>query len=255
MRAAIAVWNGLSGTSVRYVEAPPGTTSDIRVGYFFDANCSDTTCVLAHAEIGTGLPGTFVEINNNTANPMWNYSLSQRTWVLVHELGHIPGFRHTDWQPNGETCGPCLQVPGTPTSNVGDANSIMNSHTGGLVFGDFSDADKIAARVRWPGVGPALTGSVASGGHPQVGWSAVRDAVSYEIYFVTKRYDEEYQMWVDDQVYAVGTTSSTTLIDASRTTTGPFPCTDSSPAYFANAVFPPGNVKTWGSGLGAVCFH
>lgn len=70
-------------------------------------------------------------------------SLSQRIFLLAHEVGHNLGFRHTNVTNNPNA----ILIPGT-TSN--DPNSVMNSNTCGLFWNGFSEKDRYAIKELWP---------------------------------------------------------------------------------------------------------
>jgi hypothetical protein len=75
-------------------------------------------------------------------------SISQLQFLLVHELGHNVGLRHTNWA-DGEIAGSygAIQIAGTPQT---DDSSVMNSSTGGYYWLGFSYYDKIAILTIYP---------------------------------------------------------------------------------------------------------
>ncbi|WP_300699145.1 M57 family metalloprotease [Bacteroides sp.] len=89
-----------------------------------------------------GRAGNLVKINTN-----YNYlSLSQKIFLLVHELGHNLGLRHTNWSGLSESTG--IGVPGTPNSGTNpDPSSVMNGNVGGNSWTGFSNYDTVAIRV------------------------------------------------------------------------------------------------------------
>ncbi len=93
-----------------------------------------------------GRVGNLVKINTN-----YNYlSLSQKIFLLVHELGHNLGLRHTNWSGLSESTG--IGVPGTPNSGTNpDPSSVMNGNTGGNSWVGFSKYDTVAIRVLYNG--------------------------------------------------------------------------------------------------------
>lgn len=126
----------------------------------------------------TQKPGAHLYINQSYSQ----YQLLQKVSVLVHELGHSVGFRHTNWQSyscNGFTYhesqydslaaqGANL-VSSTPST---DASSVMNACTGGNYFNGFSHYDSVAVMKKYStislvesnnGTHPVLTGRYPRG--------------------------------------------------------------------------------------------
>ncbi len=94
-----------------------------------------------------GYPGTTVWLNT----PLYSgLSKNQKVLLIVHELGHNIGLRHTNWYSNDEATG--IRIPGTPnTGSNPDPNSIMNANTcGNLPENGFSYYDEIAIRYLYP---------------------------------------------------------------------------------------------------------
>lgn len=103
-----------------------------------------------------GKPGATLKLDpqGNTA-----LSLSQKIWLVAHELGHTLGFRHTDYlRYSGEINAPegAILIPGTPTGNIGndDPNSVFNSgyYYNFVVqsWSSFSSYDLVAIRYLYP---------------------------------------------------------------------------------------------------------
>lgn len=95
-----------------------------------------------------GEPYGFVTIFSG----MEQFSLGTNTHVMVHELGHTLGLRHTDWftrqscgRPSfGELANPsgAVHIPGTPV--LYDPNSIMLSCFRAVEDGEFGEFDEVA---------------------------------------------------------------------------------------------------------------
>lgn len=106
-------------------------------------------------------PGRTIRIQDNKS--VDKLSLSEKKFLIAHELGHNIGFRHTDyltayypriaegvsWEGANHISGTPI---GTPTSQ--DPNSVFNSgfYYGGLIpWAGFSYYDKIAMKKLYPG--------------------------------------------------------------------------------------------------------
>lgn len=78
-----------------------------------------------------GKPGAYISFDED----LEGYPENSIKSLVMHEIGHTIGFRHTDGSLD-------LHVPGTPTS---DSQSIMNATTNAL--GEFTDGDKLGLRL------------------------------------------------------------------------------------------------------------
>lgn len=95
-----------------------------------------------------GKPGNLIIISPPFCN---NNGLteSQIIYNLVHEIGHVLGFRHTNWSKLNENT--AIGVNGTPNSgNNPDPNSVMNGNTALNSWNGFSAYDKIAINTLYP---------------------------------------------------------------------------------------------------------
>ncbi len=155
---AVNAWNGACGIRLSAVTTLPANTDNLNVTVNH-ANLPlvggvRTTVARADFPNNTGRPGTIMEID-----PFFNtYSVAQKTTVMIHEIGHLIGFRHTDsrlGRRNEPTTGNnnygtqygYVHVAGTPTG--ADANSIMNHNIGGTTIG-FSTHDRTGALSLYP---------------------------------------------------------------------------------------------------------
>lgn len=96
----------------------------------------------------SGKPGSKIIINDSFYKNIDTFlSLSQKKFLLVHELGHNLGLRHTNGLGEGDGGVGLVQIPGTPTS---DSQSFMNSTTCGNSWNGASTYDVVALKTLWP---------------------------------------------------------------------------------------------------------
>ena len=169
-RAAIGYWNQTYGTKIYLVEGSP---ADISVSF---GTLPPGTAGQASWPSG-GNPGPTITIS--TAVPM---DQNQKRWVMVHEIGHTLGLRHTNWQAVGESAGTigAVHIPGTPTG--ADNSSVMRTGLSSIPsWSSFSTYDNVATKYLYPGPAPTITSQGYSSGHPSFSWSSVSDASYYAV--------------------------------------------------------------------------
>jgi Dual-action HEIGH metallo-peptidase len=230
VREAIQQWNWTWGTKIYLSEASP---ADITFSF---GSLGAGTVALASFPSG-GLPGSTVTIGSAYAS---SYSASQKRWVMVHEIGHTLGYRHTNWDALNEEYHPdhniygAVHISGTPTGN--DASSVFR---GGLSsvpsWNGFSTNDATGNRYLFPAPAPTLTSDALDGAyHVALQWTAVPDASYYRITRLERVeefvYDPTfpgsgYYTW-QTYHYPDGTTTGT-----SYTTTGTHDPAYCSPSY------------------------
>ena len=149
---AVNEWNSVQGCRVKLT--PTSGSADI---VFTSQNLP--TGVLGQGSFpNNGAPGSYVYIDTNQIGSASSGTLKL---VLVHELGHVFGFRHTDWVANWENesnnqgtgnGNGAVVITGTPAT---DANSVMNSggapnHGPNAVWVGFSANDIIGFQNLYP---------------------------------------------------------------------------------------------------------
>ncbi|MBC8755926.1 hypothetical protein H2O64_14705 [Kordia sp. YSTF-M3] len=135
---AIAQLNGINNCALFFVRVFNANQANITIRSDFGAESSN---VLGRA----GFPSNGRAFNTVTLNvdTLGAYGSTLRRNVVIHELGHCVGLRHTDWSANGE--GGAVNIPGTSANDTG---SIMwHTARGG---GAFSAGDLVAFRALFP---------------------------------------------------------------------------------------------------------
>lgn len=231
---AMTAWNSIPGANVNLARhSDPLLAPDITIVF---GTCNAGRVIVACADFPSSIvaPGALIKIQTQTA--------SNKRSAMAHELGHTLGLRHTDWYSVGEGASPygAIHIPGTPTTSQSDAGSVMNAQLHAWGSG-FSPNDRIAARYLFPGgAGPAVTGAL-SGSTPVNSWTAMQDALSYEVYYVdwANVPDPIFGSWPAEQYTLLTTTTSTSYTDYSRTFSVTSPCDQLlfAPGYAVKAVF------------------
>ena len=249
-RQAMNEWSNLSGQLIRFKENVPYGPQITVTAY--TQVC--TTCTIAQASFPNGgLPGKTIQINvgyRGGSGPGGVPTAASKVHIMAHEFGHTVGFRHTDWRQNGESASPsgANLVPGTTES---DNASIMIAKSGNRNWAGFSFYDRVAVRKTYLGFGPVPTGSIQSG-RPRLTWPAMTEAQSYNVRYVTPRFDPELGYWIDGSDVFVGSTTALSFVDNSRAASRVGTCTDGSPGYYVQTNFPAG-ITSYGWG-GRICF-
>lgn len=140
----IKIYNEYTGLYFMYSEvAPTIKVTKKMIGTIY-------TCAQGEFPSGSGRPGANIYINTQFFQNIDTFlSHSQKVFLLMHELGHNLGLRHTDCAINGEGISSygMVQIPGTPDT---DSSSYMNSSTCGHNWTEMPKYDKIALAYLFP---------------------------------------------------------------------------------------------------------
>ena len=221
-RDAMRHWSQTGSTKIRFYEGPPASYS-VRFNAAMPANR------VAQALVGQGV----IEIN-----PAYNgLSSGQKVWTMVHEIAHLIGYRHSNWQALGEPGEGVFIIPGTPQTD--GASVFRGSPSSVPSWGGFSHYDGVANRAMYPGPAPTLTAQgFDAAGHPRLQWSAVSHASGYDVEYIYG-YDEYdlYDGWVrrSATVRLATNVSATSFTDLARTRSG---YTDCEAQYRVSTVYP-----------------
>lgn len=149
-RNAMADYNALN-TAVHISEASSADITMYMISSFDDGTVAQASWPRDAST--SGKPGPTIHISQ----AFDNYSVAVMEKVLVHELGHTLGMRHSDWQSIGETVGSegATQVWQTDPT---DPNSVMNHCVCGTEWGGFSAGDITAFNILYPYLTVAISG-------------------------------------------------------------------------------------------------
>ena len=183
VRNALNSWSWTYGTKIKFVETTGAANITFNFGYL-------PSGVVAQASFPSGGgPGPTVTIAYAYASSL---SSSQKQWVMVHELGHTVGYRHSNWHQyeSSGTVG-ATQVPGTPYT---DGSSVMRTGLSSVPsWSYFSSYDQTANGYLYPGTGPALTSAVVNGSsQAQLDWSSAPYASHHRVGKTTYYYEWIY---------------------------------------------------------------
>ncbi|QNR85472.1 hypothetical protein H9N25_03035 [Pedobacter riviphilus] len=170
IREAVAAWNAVSNCRINLIHSysqfyPPYTNSVTPTITIKKSNLGTGAFGQGQFPTTSGTAGAILLVNPFTNNVNSNgqdngipRSHEQDVYMLVHEIGHCLGFRHTDWKAEG-TGGSAVganPIPGTPNNGDpgNDPNSVMNSGRLGTsnTWSSFSSYDVIAAQYLYPPV-------------------------------------------------------------------------------------------------------
>ncbi|AXG72441.1 dual-action HEIGH metallo-peptidase [Kordia sp. SMS9] len=135
---AINELNGINNCALFFVRVFNANQAHITIRSDFGV---ESTNVLGRAGFpSNGRPFNLVTLNVDRVD---DFGADIRRNVVIHELGHCVGLRHTNWQANRESS--AVNIPGT---SAFDAGSIMwSSANGGTPF---TNGDLTAFRALFP---------------------------------------------------------------------------------------------------------
>ncbi|UII33145.1 M57 family metalloprotease [Fulvivirga ulvae] len=139
VNTAISAFNAV-GTEIQFSRVYSQSSADIVVKR--NNAIGTNVCGRAGFPFSNGRPFNNVDISETTLINFGLTSTSQLRLLVAHEIGHCIGFRHTNWQSQGEST--AIHIPGTPTS---DGASVMNGSTCGNNWGGLSFYDKKGMEV------------------------------------------------------------------------------------------------------------
>jgi hypothetical protein len=174
VRSAMQVWRGTYGNTI-WITETTGTA---------DVNVSFSTSIGSAVAQGNmpinGQMGNTLLINSSYANSLTS---SQKQFVIVHELGHIVGFRHTNWYGNneGQSAYGAVWIPGTPDSATAESGSVMTANTASRSWSSFTNYDVVAMNSMYPAPSPVVSASYDASNHPYLQWNAISNAASYRV--------------------------------------------------------------------------
>ncbi|WP_431292389.1 M57 family metalloprotease [Pedobacter sp. P26] len=173
IREAITAWNAIGNCRINLIHSynqfyPPYTSPVTPNITIRKVNLGTGAFGQADFPTDAGQPGANIWVNHVTNNVTSTgadngipRSHAQDVFMLIHEIGHCLGLRHTDYNGEGnyDAYGRYVGVnaiPGTPSTGAAsaDPNSVMNSGRLGTsrTWTDFSSYDVIAAQYLYPPV-------------------------------------------------------------------------------------------------------
>lgn len=145
IKEVISIYNEYTGLYLLYTESAAATITISK-----KAVGTNRTCAQGQFPFASGKPGTHLYINTQFYQNIDTYlTHNQKVFLMMHELGHNLGLRHTNCAVNGEGSGSSgmVKIPGTPDT---DSNSYMNSATCRYSWTGMPEYDKIALAYLFP---------------------------------------------------------------------------------------------------------
>lgn len=131
IRGAIDQWNAVNGTKLFLSEVSSSSAANTVINTAYSA---ENWVARAYLPSSNRRPGFQMTINTKYNS----LDSGRKLFTMVHEMGHIFGFYHTN-QTQG------IFIQGTPRT---DANSVMNSFV--LPWNGFTNGDITAVQIIYP---------------------------------------------------------------------------------------------------------
>lgn len=221
-QSAIYEWNAATNERIHFFMTQSLPADIILIA---DADLPGDICAAGRTPSG-GAPGNRVRIN--PAHDTLTFA--DKKLMMVHELGHTLGFRHTD-VPTLPGEDEATRIGNTPLT---DGASVMNTGLCGTDWAGFSDGDYWAIRTLWQPFAPYPVSVTYADGRPTISWSgdypfgAHSGATSYAVglVIVYQEYDDYSgtSTIYDASSEPVGTTTGLSLQDNQRSYTGSSSC-------------------------------
>lgn len=146
--SAIHEWNTIGGCCLHFYFIESGK-GDIEV-----INYTGDSRVWLYSKYPTSRAGKYIHVNRNMKPYADGVTLTpeNRKGLMMHEIGHTVGLRHTDWQWYKEEWSDIpIPIPGTPNDEFDyDEQSIMRGDLGRRGYSKFSAYDAYAIRKLYP---------------------------------------------------------------------------------------------------------
>ena len=146
--SAIHEWNTIGGCCLHFYFIESGKGDIEVIDYTGDSR------VWLYSEYPTSRAGKYIYVNRNMKPYADGITLTpeNRKGLMMHEIGHTVGLRHTDWQWYKEEWSDIpIPIPGTPNDEFDyDEQSIMRGDLGRRGYSKFSAYDAYAIRKLYP---------------------------------------------------------------------------------------------------------
>lgn len=150
LKEVINIYNEYTGLYFFY--AAEGSIPTILISKKdLSSTSGNTVCAQGEFPFPSRRPGANVYINTGFFRDIDSFlTHNQKVFLLMHEIGHNLGLRHTDCAVNGEGVGSVgmINIPGTSPKT--DDESYMNSGTCGVSWTGMPQNDAIALKYLWP---------------------------------------------------------------------------------------------------------
>ena len=145
------IYSQYTGLAVKFVGV--NTNADIVVS---KQSMGDYTCAMGEFPGTNGKPGKNIYINSTFFQNIDSFlSTDEKVFLLMHEMGHNLGLRHSDCMVNGQGNGEYgrIQISGPPYN---DLNSFMKSASCGYSWTSMPEYDELTLSTLFPEVEHAI---------------------------------------------------------------------------------------------------